>query len=168
MTTPEQEIIEQPEIALLYQISFERLAELRRSPIAIVADRRPKSAPSRKKPDSELPDAKKVADEIASYCADDDDFIRTEMPIQEIVFRLLLTRRNTPTLLSDLHYELTDPGGRHHHMVCQVCHSAFNLSPHHLEKFRRTLKQEFGFEPDLEHFTVSGVCSECQSKHPEA
>ena len=108
MTTPEQEIIEQPEIALLYQISFERLAELRRSPIAIVADRRPKSAPSRKQPDSELPDAKKVVDEIASYCADDDDFIRTEMPIQEIVFRLLLTRRNTPTLLSDLHYELTE------------------------------------------------------------
>ena len=30
------------------------------------------------------------------------------MPIQEIVFRLLLTRRNTPTLLSDLHYELTE------------------------------------------------------------
>ena len=108
MTTPEQEIIDQPEIALLYQISFERLAELRRSPIAIMADRRPKSAPSRKKPDSELPDAKKMVDEIASYCADDDDFIRTEMPIQEIVFRLLLTRRNTPTLLSDLHYELTE------------------------------------------------------------
>ena len=108
MTTPEQEIIEQPEIALLYQISFDRLAELKRSAIAIVADRRPKSAPSRKKPDSELPDAKKVVDEIASYCADDDDFIRTEMPIQEIVFRLLLTRRNTPTLLSDLHYELTE------------------------------------------------------------
>ena len=67
-----------------------------------------------------------------------------------------------------LHYELTDPGRRHHHMVCQICHSAFNLSPHHLDRFRRTLKQEFGFEPDLEHFTVSGVCSECQSKHPEA
>ena len=108
MTTPEQEIIEQPEIALLYQISFDRLAELNRSAIAIVADRRPKSAPSRKKPDSELPDPKKVVDEIASHYSDDDDFIRTEMPIQEIVFRLLLTRRNTPTLLSDLHYELTE------------------------------------------------------------
>ena len=108
MTTPEQEIIEQPEIALLYQISFDRLAELNRSAIAIVADRRPKSAPSRKKPDSELPDPKKVVDEIASHYGDDDDFIRTEMPIQEIVFRLLLTRRNTPTLLSDLHYELTE------------------------------------------------------------
>ena len=97
MTTPEQEIIEQPEIALLYQISFDRLAELNRSAIAIVADRRPPLAPSRKLPDSELTDAKKLVDEIASYCADDDNFIRTEMPIQEIVFRLLLTRRNTPS-----------------------------------------------------------------------
>ncbi len=108
MTTPEQETIEQLEAPLVYQISFARIAELKRSAIAVVADRRPKSAPSRKNPDSELPDAKKVVDEIASHCADDDNFIRTEMPIQEIVFRLLLTRRNTPTLLSDLHYELTE------------------------------------------------------------
>lgn len=111
MTTPEQETqdtTEEPEAPLVYQISFDRLAELNRSAVAIVADRRPPSAPSRKNPDTELPDAQKLVDEIASHCADDDNFIRTEMPIQEIVFRLLLTRRNTPTLLSDLHYELTE------------------------------------------------------------
>ncbi len=62
-----------------------------------------------------------------------------------------------------LHFELTDPDGRHHHMVCQVCHGAFNLGPHYLEEFRLTLLQEFGFEPDLEHFTVAGTCSDCQS-----
>ncbi len=60
-----------------------------------------------------------------------------------------------------LHYELTDPAGRHHHMVCQVCHGAYNLSPHYLEEFRATLVNEFGFEPDLEHFTITGVCSGC-------
>ncbi len=62
-----------------------------------------------------------------------------------------------------LHYELTDPNGRHHHMVCQVCNGAVNLGPHYLEELRRTLLQEFGFEPDLEHFTVAGTCSDCQS-----
>ena len=67
-----------------------------------------------------------------------------------------------------LHYELTDPNGRHHHMVCQVCNGAFNLGPHYLEEFRRTLLQEFGFEPDLEHFTVAGICTDCQSStNPE-
>ena len=65
-----------------------------------------------------------------------------------------------------LHYELTDPTGRHHHMVCRVCHGAFNLGPHYLEEFRRTLISEFAFEPDLEHFTVSGVCSQCQEQDP--
>ena len=62
-----------------------------------------------------------------------------------------------------LHYELTDPHGKHHHMVCRVCDGAFNLSPHYLEEFRETLLQEFGFEPDLEHFAVSGTCADCRS-----
>jgi len=61
-----------------------------------------------------------------------------------------------------LHYELTDPLGGHHHMVCRVCDGAFNLSPHYLEEFRNTLSQEFGFEPDLEHFAISGVCAGCR------
>ena len=61
-----------------------------------------------------------------------------------------------------LHYELTDPHGKHHHMVCRVCDGAFNLSPHYLEEFRETLLKEFGFEPDLEHFAVTGICAGCQ------
>ena len=61
-----------------------------------------------------------------------------------------------------LHFELTDPDGHHHHMVCRACNSAFNLSPHYLSEFRETLNREFGFEPDLEHFAVTGVCAGCQ------
>lgn len=61
-----------------------------------------------------------------------------------------------------LHYELTDPGGKHHHMVCQACHGAFNLSPHYLEEFRLTLMNEFGFEPDLDHFAIMGMCVNCR------
>ena len=61
-----------------------------------------------------------------------------------------------------LHFELTDPEGHHHHMVCRVCHGAFNLSPHYLAEFRDTLNKEFGFEPDLENFAISGVCAQCQ------
>ena len=62
-----------------------------------------------------------------------------------------------------LHYELTDPNGRHHHMVCRVCHGAFNLSPSYLEAFRTALVEEFGFEPDLDNFAVSGMCAQCRS-----
>ena len=63
-----------------------------------------------------------------------------------------------------LHYELTDPAGKHHHMVCRRCHGAFNLSPHYLEEFHSTLMSEFGFEPDLEHFSITGVCAPCREK----
>lgn len=61
-----------------------------------------------------------------------------------------------------LHYELTEPGEHHQHMVCRVCNGAFNLRPQYLSEFRKTLNREFGFEPDLEHFSVSGVCAQCQ------
>ena len=62
-----------------------------------------------------------------------------------------------------LHYELTDPAGKHHHMVCRRCGGAFDLNPHYLEEFQNTLIKEFGFKPDLEHFSISGVCSDCHS-----
>ena len=63
-----------------------------------------------------------------------------------------------------LHYELTLPGDLHHHMVCRECSGAFNLSPHYLEEFRDTLVREFGFVPDLEHFSISGICAGCQEQ----
>ena len=62
-----------------------------------------------------------------------------------------------------LHYELIDPSGPHHHMVCRVCNGAFNLSPTYLDEFRDTLLEEFDVEPDLEHFAITGTCSGCRS-----
>ena len=84
------------------------------------------------------------------------------------VYRTLHLFRNlgvvTEVAIGDrLHYELTDQLGGHHHMVCRVCDAAYNLSPHYLEEFRNTLSQEFGFEPDLEHFAISGVCAGCRN-----
>ena len=40
--------------------------------------------------------------------ASDSTFIRSDMPVQEIVFRTLLARNNRPMSLTDLHYELTE------------------------------------------------------------
>ncbi|MBI4339987.1 MAG: transcriptional repressor [Chloroflexi bacterium] len=49
----------------------------------------------------------------------------------------------------------------HHHMVCRNCSRAFDFSPTYLEEFHHRLIQEFGFEPDLEHFAIGGLCSAC-------
>ena len=108
MTTPDAETAQPPKAPPQYQISYDRLAQLKRSPVTLVADRRPASCPSLQKPDHELTDVKKLVNEIARFSKGEENFIQTEMPVQEIVFRILLTRRNEPTLLSDLHYELTE------------------------------------------------------------
>jgi len=104
---PEEEIVEAP-APLLYSISFARLAELKRSPIMLLAARRVPTCPSLDRPDIELTDPQKLVNEIADHFEDADGFITSAMTIQEILFRTLLARRNKPTLLSDLHYELTE------------------------------------------------------------
>ena len=65
------------------------------------------------------------------------------------------------------HYELTDPDGAHHHMVCNVCGQAFDLSPGYLEGFGDSLVREFSFKPDLSHFTVAGVCAGCAASESD-
>lgn len=61
------------------------------------------------------------------------------------------------------HYELSGED-RHHHMVCQRCGKAISLSPKYLEALRHSLLEEFGFEPDLEHFAIGGTCSVCRGE----
>ena len=78
MTTRDPEIAQQPEQPLLYQVSLERLAELKRSAVALVADRRPRSCPSRQRPDHELTDAQELIKEIAEHWGGQDGYIRTE------------------------------------------------------------------------------------------
>ena len=92
----------------LYHISFERLTALGRSAVTVLAARRSPDAPSRLKEDFELDDPEELVNEIAEFGAEEEDFIRTNMPVQEIVFRILLGRRNEPTPLRMLHRELTE------------------------------------------------------------
>ena len=61
---------------------------------------------------------------------------------------------------SSAQYEVAEPN-KHHHMVCRECDGAYDLSPSYLEEFRALLIKEFGFEPDLEHFAIGGICAEC-------
>ena len=108
MTTAESKATQEPKLEPQYQISFPRLAQLNRSALTLVAERRPAACPSLSKPDQELPDVTKLVSEIAKFSRNDEDYIRTEMPIQEIVFRILLRQRNRPTALSAIHSELTE------------------------------------------------------------
>ena len=108
MTTPDTTTSAVNGESILYRISFQRLAELNRSPVAVLAARRGPSCPSLLRPEHELDDPQELVEEIAEYCSPEQGFIRSDMPIQEIVFRVLLTRGNQGMSLGDLHYELTE------------------------------------------------------------
>jgi Fur family transcriptional regulator, ferric uptake regulator len=60
------------------------------------------------------------------------------------------------------HYEYADPEARHHHMVCEHCGNAFHLPTHYLDELRAQLKNDTGFEPHMEHFSISGLCADCR------
>lgn len=108
MTTADAEASQRELAATKYYINFTRLEELHRSPVAILAARRGPSCPSLLKPAHELNDPQELLAEIAEFCSAEQGFIRPAMPLQEIVFRVLLTRGNEHISLGDLHYELTE------------------------------------------------------------
>lgn len=63
-----------------------------------------------------------------------------------------------------LHYELTDPDRRHHHLVCSSCENAFDLDPAYVAEFRQNLSTRYNFEPDFENLTVTGICADCKRR----
>ena len=92
----------------LFLISSDKLNNLERSPVHLVAGRLAASSPSKAKSMGELGDMKSLIREISQNSKNDSSFIRSDMPVQEIVFRTLLARNNRPMSLTDLHYELTE------------------------------------------------------------
>lgn len=90
-----------------YQFSLERLDELNRSPIPLLLARLTTACPSFGKTPAEIRDPSDLVKEIRTHCAGDSEFIQSPMPLQEIVFRMLLLRGGQPMPLSELHAELT-------------------------------------------------------------
>ena len=118
-----------------YHISLPRLERLGRSAVHLIEARLTGACPSYGQSATEL-DPVTLIREIQEFHADTGDFIRADMPIQEIVFRILLSRGNNPTPLSELHHELT---GR--------WSSALRLISIDQERLRRVLEADiyYGF-----------------------
>ena len=91
-----------------YRFNLDRLAELNRSPIPLLLARLSRPCPSYGKAASEIDDPNTLIGEIQVNCADDPDFIRQSMPLQEIVFRTLLLADDQTMTLGEIHRELTE------------------------------------------------------------
>src|SRR5919202_6673709 len=57
-------------------------------------------------------------------------------------------------------YQRTDEAP-HHHMVCTRCGSDVELDLGLLEPLAQELKRRYGFEADLAHSAIVGVCRAC-------
>ena len=112
MTTSEDTQIEEPEVVAevdpQYVIDPLRLQEHERSLITMLLNRRCPSCKvkleSRVKPATEAEHIK----QIAKCCSRKDGFIRPDMPMQEIIFRSILSEGNQPIGLEQLHDLVTD------------------------------------------------------------
>lgn len=91
-----------------YQFSLERLEELNRAPIPLLLARLNTACPSFGKTPAEISNPADLVNEIQRHCADDTEFIQSAMPLQEVVFRMLLLQGGQPVTLGELHTDLTE------------------------------------------------------------
>jgi Fur family ferric uptake transcriptional regulator len=61
----------------------------------------------------------------------------------------------------DLHYEWA-AATPHHHLICQRCQQVLDLDHEYMTALGATLRTVYGFEANLDHFAIFGVCRECQ------
>lgn len=51
----------------------------------------------------------------------------------------------------------------HQHLVCSGCGTTIAIAASDLADFTAAIRERTGFEPDIEHFALSGVCSACSA-----
>ena len=58
------------------------------------------------------------------------------------------------------------PEQPHHHLICTSCDAVAELDHSYLECLSGRIEADFRFAPDLHHFAIFGLCSECQLVEP--
>ncbi|MDE2933111.1 MAG: transcriptional repressor [Chloroflexota bacterium] len=53
-------------------------------------------------------------------------------------------------------------GEAHHHLICSTCRRMQVLDHRYLERLAEEVGRDFGFQADLQHFAIFGVCQECR------
>lgn len=50
---------------------------------------------------------------------------------------------------------------RHHHLVCYRCNEMIEIDDQPVESMRLAIREQYGFEPRVDHLAIWGVCSDC-------
>lgn len=82
------------------------------------------------------------------------------------VYRTLETFRDlgvvTQTDLGSgrIEYHFAEQAG-HHHLVCRRCGSVAEVDTDFLRALKETFLREYGFQAEMSHFAIFGICAEC-------
>jgi Fur family transcriptional regulator, ferric uptake regulator len=49
----------------------------------------------------------------------------------------------------------------HHHLICRKCRHVVNVDERMLTPLAKSLRAEYGFQADLDHFAIWGTCNKC-------
>ena len=77
----------------------------------------------------------------------------------------LVTHTHFDDGIAQYHLASEDP---HQHMVCRRCGATRELAVSVLDPLDRHLRDEYGFQADLAHFAIVGVCGACAARIPPA
>jgi Fur family ferric uptake transcriptional regulator len=50
----------------------------------------------------------------------------------------------------------------HHHLICRNCRAMFEVEERAFAPLEKTLRADYGFFADLDHFAIFGLCHKCQ------
>ena len=52
---------------------------------------------------------------------------------------------------------------RHHHLICRRCDRTVSLDDKYLAGLGAEIFEDHGFEADIDHFAIFGLCQDCRS-----
>ena len=55
-------------------------------------------------------------------------------------------------------------GETHHHLICSNCRSMQVLDHEYLDGLAERVGRDFGFQADLHHFAIFGLCRDCRAE----
>lgn len=56
---------------------------------------------------------------------------------------------------------------RHHHLICHRCNRMIDMDDDAVEPMRALVRERYGFEPQIDHLAVWGICADCRAQETE-
>lgn len=68
----------------------------------------------------------------------------------------------------DTRYEWAPERPAHHHLICRTCGEVVELDLDAVEQLAAEIEARTGFQPDIRHLAIDGVCEHCRTSSDPA